>query len=404
MTHVEPPRDEKATVRVILGPGYARTESEKDATVYDFTARRVLRLDRKTEELSNDSLYATVGGRRYELDNRAFLSGVMQGAGVKNEATSLTRSEHELSMRHPENKEPKIASKTAKGEQRFSHGRSELMAWSSETIAAEPAERDAFIRFFRLKYGGHPDAVAALQKVNGIPKRIRITTGMVRETTRIEIADVQRTPDAPYAPLEGKEAAADGELAPAIAAVRTSTPESRAAKQEALLAAAVRAAGEQRYLAAILGFLEINLMTGRDLPPEFEANRAAIVADPDVRTLLTNLNPESEDAATKSLDALTRLQLAAPGKAYVTGIFKANIAGRLGRREDAFRDYQIALLANPLITGVWKDLGEHLFEAYNPYDAWRCWDIARMLAPGHPLLAEVNALEERLLKEFPEYF
>jgi hypothetical protein len=62
------------------------------------------------------------------------------------------------------------------------------------------------------------------------------------------------------------------------------------------------------------------------------------------------------------------------------------------------------LSRQPLLTGVWKDLGELYLGGYDAQRAWICWDAARRLAPMHPLLKDVGAREEKLLADYPDFF
>lgn len=36
--------------------------------------------------------------------------------------------------------------------------------------------------------------------------------------------------------------------------------------------------------------------------------------------------------------------------------------------------------------------------------AWACWDVARQMAPRHPMLAEITRNEARMENDFPDFF
>ena len=243
----------------------------------------------------------------------------------------------------------------------------------------------------------------ALSSVNGIPKRIRIS-GMTEDVTTLDLTSSKRTDDAPYAPLTGAPAPDDPAIEKPLAAAMAATPETVAAAAEALVAEGVAAAQAGRMLKAILAFLERTLVSGDDLPPEFSAHREAITADANVKAFLQALRPANAEEARAAIATMSRLQLLVPRKAYALAMYKANFSTNLGEPDAAAKDFHAALAKNPLLTGVWKDLG---FIHYNGYDApgaWRCWDAARRIAPQHGMLSQVTKLEAQMLAEHPEYF
>jgi len=399
----EEPREVRQTVRVTLGTDYVMADDGETTVIHDFAKRRVFTIDQKKKRLDDVSLFATVGGRVVELDNRIFLGQVAANSKVGQEHFALPLAEHELSLHRSDMPASKLDAKTTGGEYRHSWNHKELMAWSVETHAVTPLERDAFVRFVRHRFGGHPEVLATLQRIDGIPKRLRISKPAWGETTRIDVSEVRNTPDAPYPPIEAKEVIDDAEMAAVVAVVHAATPESRKETRDAIVAEAVRAAEANQLLAAYLGFLEVSLMTDEPPPVEFIAYRDRFETDADTRAFL-DIEPKSEEEAKAAVATLGRLQLVAQRKAYVAGIMRANHQQNLGDHEAAFRNYRSALKANPLLTGVWKDYGQLLLHRYQADEAWHCWDTARKIAPQHPLMNDIDELEARLLQQNPGYF
>jgi cytochrome c-type biogenesis protein CcmH/NrfG len=70
-------------------------------------------------------------------------------------------------------------------------------------------------------------------------------------------------------------------------------------------------------------------------------------------------------------------------------------------RSDTF---WLRLQKNPYLTGTWFDLGNVYYATFRTGEAWACWDTARALNPKHPLRQRVDALEQRLLTEWPQLF
>jgi len=85
-------------------------------------------------------------------------------------------------------------------------------------------------------------------------------------------------------------------------------------------------------------------------------------------------------------------------------IFEANHWTGFGETEKARGLFLEVLAENPMIAGVWKDLGDLYYSGYDTGPAWRCWDLGRRISPGHPLFQEVGELESQMLADHPEYF
>jgi tetratricopeptide (TPR) repeat protein len=76
----------------------------------------------------------------------------------------------------------------------------------------------------------------------------------------------------------------------------------------------------------------------------------------------------------------------------------------LGKPKAAIELLARAIEANPRLTGAYKDLGDLYLQDWDMERAWRCWDIARGIAPSHPLLRGVADYEQMLLERYLEYF
>jgi hypothetical protein len=253
--------------------------------------------------------------------------------------------------------------------------------------------------------GAHPEILEELQNLDGAPKWLRRTDPAFGGMERFEIVATKETPDAPYAlpPLE-KTTLQNPVAAAAAAAVVASTAQSRAEAAKRLMTQANAAAEGGKPLEAILGYLEHNLVTGVPWGDDFKRHREAIVSDANVKAFIGSLAPQNAEAAKAAIATLTRLAPVAGPKAYVLGIFRANANTRLGNRDAAVDLFTAALKENPFITGVWKDLGDALDTGYNAVDTWRCYELARIIAPTHNLLTDVARRETALAKNHPEFF
>ena len=397
-------KPETRDVHLTLGARWFQWDDGNTRGVYDFGRRVAVFVDSGKKRLNEQSLYALLTGRLMELDNRLMLGKTLEAAGgPQANVLPATLAEHQLAVRAEGAGRSGIERTSAAGERRYVWQKKELLAYSTELVPLPPAARDLYVQYVRHMIGAHPDILADLQKLDGAPRWLRRTDPGFGSVERFEIVAAKETPDKPYAlpamekmPLQNPAAAA------AAAVVAASTAQSRADAAARLLAAANAAAEGGKPLEAMLGYLEHNLTTGAPLGDDFKRHRETIIADEKVKVLLGSLGPRSPEEAKTAIAILTRLASLAGPKAYVLGIFRANFETSLDNREAAVGLFTAALKENPFLTGVWKDLGDALDTGYDAADTWRCYELARIIAPM--LLTDVARREAALTKAHPEFF
>ena len=393
------------TIHLTLGTHWVQWDSGTDRGVYDFAKRIVITVDPQAHRLVEDSLYAVVSSRAAELENRRMMSNSVASAQPEDSPLLPTLAEHELALRGDTQRASGIERKGGDGEQRYLWGKKELFAYSTKLLPLPPADRDLYIRYVRYTVGGHPEILADLQKLDGIPKWLRYRDPANGNAQQLAVLESRRAPDGPYSlPALEKATLKNPAAAAAAAAVAASTPDSRAIAVARILTQANEAADAGKPLQAMLGYLERRLMIDGEMPPDFTKRAEVIVRDENVRALLGAFQAENEIQAKACIATLVGLAHLAGDKAYVVGIFRANMEIRLGNAETATGLLVAALTKNPFITGVWKDLGDSLDTGFDSADTWRCYEIARLIAPAHGLLAEIALREAALAKEHPEYF
>jgi len=131
-----------------------------------------------------------------------------------------------------------------------------------------------------------------------------------------------------------------------------------------------------------------------------------VKSDGGVRKLFRLLRSLPRDAreARRANKVLSRLRRKAPAAAFVLDLYLANLHEGVGEDEEAERLFLAALGENPRIAGAWSDLGRVYYGRYRTGEAWQCWDTARRLCPGHPLLGEHDAREQGLRESYPDFF
>lgn len=393
------------TIHLTLGNRWIEWADGGNRGVYDFAKHVIAGVDPQARRLVEESMYAAFSGRDAELGNRMMLGGALDAGKVENNPMSPTLAEHQLSLRRDAKRPSGIERKSNDGEQRYLFQGKELFAYSTKLVPLTAADRDLYIRYLRYTVGGHPEILDDLQKLDGIPKWVRYSDPAFGTSLRLEVLESRKTPDSGYVlpPLE-KAPMKNSGAAAAAARVMSSTPESRAAFAARILATANEAADLGRPLQAMLGYIERQLMIDGDMPPDFNKRAETITHDGNVRALVSAFQATSEAQARANIATLQGLTSLAGDKAYVLGIFRANMESGLGNREAATSLLVAALAKNPFITGVWKDLGDSLDTGYDAADTWRCYEIARIIMPTHKLLAGIARGEAEMAREHPEYF
>jgi hypothetical protein len=393
------------TIHLTIGARWIQWDDGSNRGVYDFAKHEVFGVDAKAHRLIEESMYAMVSGKDAELDNRMMLGSALEAGKVENNPMAPTMVEHQLSLRHDLHRASGIERKSVEGEQRYVWREKELFAFSTKFVPLPAAERDLYLRYVRYTIGGHPEVFEDLQKLDGIPKWLRYRDPAYGTAVRLEVMESKTTPNAPYvlpklerAPMKNAGAAA------AAAAVEASTPESREAFAAKILTTANAAADSGKHLQAMLGYIERQLMIDGEMPPDFHQRSEAILHDGNVKALMAAVQAISETQARDDVVTLTRLGALAGEKAYVVGIFRANMESQLGNREAAITLFVAALSKNPFITGVWKDLGDNLDTGYDAADTWRCYETARIIAPDHRMLSDIARGEAAMAARYPEYF
>lgn len=399
----KPPANQ--TIHLTIGNRWVQWADGNGRGVYDFAKRLNIRVDPAARRLVEESLFATLSSRGMELDNRLMSGETVNSVKAEDNPVSPTIAEHQLSIRRDGKQPSGIERKSGDGAQRYFWQEKELFSYSTKLVPLPAAARDLYIRYVRYSVGGHPDILADLQKLDGIPKWLQYRDPAYGDAVRLEVIEIKESPDAHYTlpPLE-KTTLKNPQAAAAAAIVLASTPESRAAASARILATANAAADSGKPLEAVLGYFEGRLMVDGDLPPDFTQRADRLLNDANVKRFRDALQVSSPAQAKISVATLTALAPLAGDKAYVTGIFRANMEWRLDNAKTATDLLVTALTKNPFITGVWKDLGQSLGSGNDPADAWRCYAIARMINPTHGLLGDINNLEAALTRDYPEYF
>jgi hypothetical protein len=411
------PVDERTTLEVTLGNGFFIEEHGNKRTIYDFDTRRILSVDLALGCYIDDSLFKEIAFRHFELLNRAYIREVLRAGGAQGESAVFILdpifSEHELAVCR-EGSSARFDQKRDRRNLAFHAAGYEFFAQSHDKIALSEVQAGWLTRFFRYCLNAHPILLDQLRTQRGVPETMRLTHYTPpNRTTSLRLVSIEPRAIHGYS-MEGlrlaQPAAERDDLLDWIQSVRAQLPSGKEERNRAIIADAEQAFAAGEYLDTLLAQFEYSLQNG-PLLPGAEHRRDVLDQDTHVARLKTALQTAGESrVATERaavLDELVDLR-DRTRKPHVLMLMEGGLRRSMMQtgedRETLVGLYREALGSNPFITGAYHDLAKIFASDYKMAKAWQCWDLARQLAPEHPMLHEVNALEAMLSQQYPEYF
>ena len=412
------PAHERTTLEVTLGNGFFIEERGGKRAIYDFDTRRILSVDLAQGCYGDDSLFHEIAFRQAELRNRVHIGDVLRAGGAQGEPAVFLLdpifSEHDLAMCR-DGSPARFEQQRDRRSVAFRAAGYEFFTQSHEKVDLSELQAGWLARFVRYRLNLHPILLDQLHARRGIPETMQLTHYTPeRETISLRLVSIESSAIHGYS-LEGlrlaQSAAEPDELLTWIQEVRAQLPHGKEERNRAILADAAQAFAAGEYLDALLAQLEYSLQNG-PLPPGAAHLHGTLDQDSKVVRLKVILQTAGQDRAAAEqgaiLDELVDLRQSTR-KAHVLMLLEGAL--RRSMAQDTPEDGQVlvdlyreALAANPFITGAYNDLAKIFAGHYQMEKAWQCWDLARQLAPEHPMLREVSALESELSQQYPEYF
>ncbi len=392
---------------VDLGEEYFSYSRNEQKIIFDLLHKRMYTIDLSKNKISNDSLFANIGFRVYEFQNRLMLAGALEAGGVKDNPMLPVMSEHLFSLTQKD-KKSKLLKKSQDNTIVYSSDGKELMSYSKRGEVVTRKSKESFVKYFRYVYGGHPVILEKLLSDNIIPKTIRIHRyNVVNEISTLTISKIKITPQTNFS-LEGYSTEdIEKKSAPILNYLNRLKYTIEFDFEETLkklLSRAMEYYEAGNYLDTMLVYLEYYLSSSRPFPRTYQEQARQLKLNEDVKLLLESLSPKSKEEAEKFIAILQKLEKRSKHQGHIIKIFKANILEGLGNQNDAKRLFFESLEKSPHITGAYKDLGDIYYKEYNTIMAWNCWDIARKINPKHKMLIQVNEFESKLLRDHPDFF
>ncbi|MFY2562094.1 tetratricopeptide repeat protein [Corallococcus terminator] len=403
----------------------------------DFARRRRIVLDEAVRTYREESLFATVGFRHMELANRELGRSVIAAGKGDTSEFEPVMVEHHLSVldksrgRTIDTEAPRsgglrgffrsvtggskrsdIAVASEQGHTVFATAAGRrLFSFSDEGMDAEPEQVRQFVRFLRYHYLGHPLILERLASGNRIPRDLHYFARQPFESQGHEVSlrvhTVDVVPDAAL-PLEGHcRVLRSNEDRPVNASIERVLLGEVPDTEEVVtrrMAEAQQSLRVGRRLEGALTLLELTLEADVSLPELGSLLQQE--TDVHVQRLREALTqpPRNEAEARAVVSTYVELRKSAGNRAHVLNTFQAATHRALREDAEARELLLVALEVNPFLAGAYKDLGDIYLSEYATWDAWLCWEAVRKLAPEHRLLKDVNAWEDTLAAEHPEYF
>lgn len=409
-----------AAEQVDLAEDYILVTEAGSAQLFDFRLRRKFFLDAAHKGFSNASLYADLAFRVYESENRFYLNKILTGAKAGSALETPGQIEMELGVAVPGESNVSLEQKTdADGTLHFTLDGVEMAQVRFGAARFTPDEEKTFSRF--LVYGQmlHPDIVTALVADGRIPteityREIRPKGSKLRTLTlqSAQSLDADYPLTADYARAQEDKDSRLKDLMPlmleAVAGRANGGPRSIADYRAAIEAAA--ASSHNLQVAMLYGELSLQDGAGAGAcepgaPPDCRSPEdlaAAANQDPSVQAFVKalSLNGANAPKAVPELQGIDRAALSDP---YMIDLYLANDQPGAPETE---AHYHSAIRGNPYIAGFYKDYGFYLARDYDLWNAWNLYDLARSLPTARKtgLLQPIDNMEERLARDFPQFF
>lgn len=182
-----PSSDETFPLAVTLGHQYLVVEVRGTRTIFDFARQRVMTLNLVNKSYTDASLYAILGFRDLEFQNRLMLGAVLAAAKTGSLAMQPVFAEQTFSITDTKH-ETRIDQRQSDGETQFLWQDEKLLSISNKTRELPPGYQSDYWRFLRYYAGGHPKIYAALASVQGVPEKITFVLQNEPQTETREIS------------------------------------------------------------------------------------------------------------------------------------------------------------------------------------------------------------------------
>jgi len=386
-----------------------------EATWFDFVQKKTFKTDREGYLMSVTELHHVVDYRLAESANRQFLNGMLQSASLETSFFSSQLNE-EILFRHSFN--DSVAKKTLTLEEK-----GDTLIWYSgnqvvtKYIPGKKGKRGITVdsellnKYLLYQHEVHPYISKTISESGKCPEFLEYTFAsigqIVTKTFRLKSNQKERAKTLPVLnELACKPTTIGGKWHQKLNQLHAQllANEVQVVDSTEMVAAYKRLKGEGENLSALLVLFDYLLSTG--IQPAAQIAEVASLAgeDQELGLFLGALaSPNSKEAAEKNIATLNELIGKGGEYAYVMYIFSANHI-QPSDKNRALNYFELALLDNPTIAGVYLDLGNIFCSRYDFELGWKCYYAAEILAPDHSMGVDVDRKRKNLEEALPAYF
>ena len=405
--------EEAGTLRVYLSPNrFATFNAEGQGVAYDFDAGTLTFAG--TKGIRTVPLIADPAFRVMEMQNVIQIESSLRIAGVteRDEVRDLIDIETRFSMAWPRRVDGLPAGEsdvqaTDEGRLAWLHNGETEARWQPHL--GDPALPDTLGDAARLwlLYTGklHPDLWASVAAQPQVPDVLTTSWRDGFQRSEVEWRLTALDPDAAWPELDRPEPAAEGDtLGLWLGRLETRTdlpPRTTPAQFEKLIAQAA----DREPLDALLLVFEQAFQDGQHPGTQVQALSKRFADQPRIIAFREANTASQQDPGPDGLAArMAALDRHGLEHAYILDLFQANGLAESGRPDEALVLLGRVIDRNPHLTGVWNDIGQIYLRRYDTFGAWRCFAVARSIAPEHPMLAGITGFEQRIRNDFPHFF
>lgn len=392
---------------------FAISKNEEESIQFDFEKRRIRYLDHHTRSMRDVSLYPFLC-KRDMMMQRQYL--VRRQLEEMTQSFQTNISPFTLScitgLPYPGNSNAEISVEEKDKTVVFSHkGRVVTTVTFSDTAVPE-SFANSYGKAILYELELHPTVRKQIADRKKVIEHLSYTVQLLKSgnspaqtrTTTMQLLGTSRSADTVSAPNGYKLTfPTESPLCKFQEKLFFQTHPIELIESDKVIAEAQQLMAKQDYLDAFFCLMEFGMESNKDMGGALSVIQDQLSKEPVMLEMDKVLHaigtPQQATDAFKELDLFKNQ---APLKGYIMEVLKGNIALQYGLKADDL--FLNGLNQNPLLAGVYVDLGTYYKMQERPDLAWDCFDLARQICPTHPTLIKVQRFEKILVDRHPEYF
>lgn len=400
--------NEKTTMTVTLGPDYVISDSPDGKTIYNFQQKQVYHLTPAKKEYQDADLHGVAMFKVNEYQNRKMMNEVIAKAGAKFPASSDFELQGVFGLLMPGETPADIQVVREGKTTKYMQGKEEVASTIESDFELDDANKTAFRRFLVQYTKLHPAVREKILAEKKMPSELKwsfadrplqdgVVTFKLKELKTVAPETITRVPPPDFKRVPPAELTSLYSALDKFGANPKQPPLSEAKS------AAQKAVKNGNPLDALLIMTDYTLSTGENIDEYMKELAPSLRADPATQKFMLNITPsnkEQAEAAIKELKSIDRSKLT---KGHVIDVMLGNIYQNIDLNE-AEKHMKAALAVNPLLAGAYHDLGEIYIGQFQTTTGWDSFRLGKQVSPTHPMLADVEKMNEKLETTFPHFF